>query len=143
MDIDFRDERPGAEDLVGLYEAVGWAVYARDPGRLEAAIANSAYVVTARAAGDLVGLARCISDDISIAYLQDILVHPDHQRAGIGRSLMERCLERFAGVRQVVLLTDDRPDQLGFYGSLGFANTRELTKTPLNAFVRIAGVDLA
>ena len=37
--------------------------------------------------------------------------------------------ERDPDVRQKVLLTDDRPEQLRFYERLGFANTRTLRQT--------------
>lgn len=128
--------------LVELYSSVGWVHYARDPERLERAIVQSAHVVTAWRGAELLGLARVVSDDVSIAYLQDILVRPEAQGQGIGKRLLGDCLERFAHVRQKVLLTDDDPRQLGFYASMGFANTRELRDVHLNAFVRIEGAKL-
>ena len=134
--------RPATEALVMLYGAVGWSAYVEKPGRLRQAIEGSSFVVTAWDDDVLLGLARCVSDDVSIAYLQDILVHPSHQGRGIGRALVARCLARYAHVRQKVLLTDDRPEQLAFYQRLGFSNTRTLTRTPLNAFVIMDGVEL-
>ena len=62
---------------------------------------------------------------------------------GLGRALVQDCLDRYAEVRQKVLLTDDRPEQLAFYASLGFSNTRALEVTKLNAFVRIEGAELS
>jgi len=108
-----------------------------------AAVAGSDFVTTATINDMLIGIIRCVSDDVSSVYIQDIIVHPNHQNQGIGRELMERVLKRFDHVRQKVLLTDDQPGQLHFYASLGFQNTRNLTKTPLNAFVIIKGVTLA
>jgi ribosomal protein S18 acetylase RimI-like enzyme len=134
---------PPLPQLLDLYNAVGWTAYTRDEAGLEKAIRNSTYVVSAWDGEQLVGLARCLSDDASIFYLQDILVHPDHQRRGIGRRLLENCLERFAHVRTKVLLTDDEERQHAFYKSLGYKNTRELKKIPLNAFVQMNGIDLA
>ena len=126
-----------AEELVALYDAVGWTAYTRDPDGLVRAVANSTIVVTARdPSGALVGLARGLSDDVSILYLQDVLVHPDHQRMGIGRRLVTTCLERYAHVRQKVLLTDDDPAQRRFYDHLGFVRTTEFDAAPLNAYVR-------
>ena len=128
--------------VVALYTSVGWLVYAKDPEGLERAMDAAHYVVQARRGDRLIGLARCLSDDVSIAYIQDILVHPDEQGKGVGRALMEDILQRYSHVRQKVLLTDDRPGQLHFYASLGFHNTRELVKTPLNAFVRYEGIEV-
>ena len=129
--------------LVALYDSVGWTAYTKDPESLGAMVRCSTFVQSCWDEGQLVGLVRVISDDLSIMYLQDILMHPDFHRRGIGRALMERCLERFEHVRQKVLLTDDRPEQSAFYESLGFRNTRDLETTKLNAFVRIEGANLS
>ncbi len=93
--------------------------------------------------GELVGLVRVVSDGHTIMYLQDILIHPEHQRRGLGRALAERVLERYAHVRQKVLLTDDRPEQHAFYEALGFSNVAGLEETRLNAYVRIEGAELS
>ncbi|WP_101556757.1 GNAT family N-acetyltransferase [Brevibacterium aurantiacum] len=53
---------------------------------------SSAHVVSARRDGELIGLARVISDIGSVMYLQDVLVHPVHRRRGIGRQLVTRAL---------------------------------------------------
>ena len=127
-------------DLVGLYSSVGWAAYASDPETLARAVEQSSYVLAARNAdGELVGLARVISDDATICYLQDILVSPSHQRAGLGKALVEKVLERYAHVRQKVLLTDDEPGQRAFYESLGFIEGSDFSPAPLRTFVQIGG----
>lgn len=127
-----------SNELVGLYESVGWTTYARDPDALVRAVEQSSYVVSYRdAAGKLVGLARAISDDVSVFYLQDILVNPDRQREGIGRALVTRILERYGHVRQQVLLTDDEPAQRAFYESIGFIEAHDFRPAPLRAFVRM------
>ena len=109
-------------------------------GQTAEAVANATYVVTAWEADRLIGLARGLSDDVSIFYVQDILVHPDWQGQGIGRALLGNCLERFAHVRQTILLTDDEERQRRFYESLGFVNTRDLSDWTLNAYVKIKGL---
>lgn len=129
------------EELRELYTSVGWTAYTRDPAALQKAINNSTFVATARAHGELVGLARVLSDDVAIAYLQDILVRPDFQHRGVGTALLERCLRRFGHVRQKVLLTDDQGSQHAFYRSLGFADVGDLDEVELHAFVRISGLN--
>ena len=132
------------DQLVDLYNSVGWQAYTTDEQkpRLQQAIRNSTYVVTMWHGEKMIGLARCISDDVSICYLQDILIHPEYQRQGVGRTLLLNCLERFAHVRTKVLLTDDEERQIKFYESFGYKNTKELKKIPLNAFVQIMGMEL-
>jgi ribosomal protein S18 acetylase RimI-like enzyme len=122
-------------ELLALYEAVGWTAYTRDPEGLARAVANSTYVASLWEGERLVGLARVLSDDVSICYLQDILVHPQLQGRGLGRRMVEHCLERFAHVRQKVLLTDDEERQKRFYAALGFRKVSEMP-FPLNAYVR-------
>ena len=121
---------------VALYRAVGWSVYARAPSVLDAALRGSSLVVTACRNGSLVGLARVITDGATICYIQDVLVHPDARRVGIGRNLVEAVLHPYRHVRQKVLLTDDDPSQRAFYESLGFVETRDYGNGTLRGFVR-------
>ena len=132
------------DQVVELYNAVGWLAYTNEEQRpkLQEAIRNSTYVVTAWSGDQLVGLVRCLSDNVSICYLQDLLVHPDYQRLGIGRKLVLNCLGHFTHVRMKVLMTDDEEGQKKFYESLGYKNTKNLTRIKLNAFVQIKGVQL-
>ena len=124
------------DEVLPLYEAVGWTAYTRNPDLLAKAIAGSSYVVTARRPGRLLGLARAMSDDATICYLQDVLVHPDAQRQQLGRARVEAVIDRYAAVRQKVLLTDDEPAQRAFYESLGYAEIRDFGPGTLRAFVR-------
>jgi GNAT superfamily N-acetyltransferase len=122
--------------VLDLYDSVGWTAYTRDPERLARALAGSSTVATATEDGDLVGLARVVSDGASIAYLQDVLVRPSAQRGGLGRRLVEAVLAPYADVRQKILLTDDEPAQKAFYESLGYRETRDFGEGTLRAFVR-------
>ncbi len=116
------DEIVPIKELTELYEAVGWTSYSSDPDGLARAVDRSDYVVTARNAdGDLVGLTRCLTDDVHICVIQDVLVRPDHQRTGIGSVMVGRCLRIHEHVRQITLMTDDEPDTRAFYESLGFS----------------------
>ncbi len=133
-------ESVATADLVELYESVEWGAYTRDPAALATAVSNSTYVVEARAGTELIGLARGLSDDSSIFYLQDILVRPDWQRRGVGKALLDQCLERFQHVRTKVLLTDDQPAQHDFYRALGFQDTQDITEEQLHTFVQMKGL---
>ena len=73
----------------------------------------------------LVGLVRVVGDGASIAYVQDLLVHPDWQRRGIGARLLRDALERFARVRQFLLLADDAPAPRAFYEAMGLGPVGE------------------
>lgn len=137
--IDFADDEiVPIKELVELYESVGWLIYVADPDALAKAVDHSDYVVTARnAEGELVGLARCLTDDVAILHIQDVLVRPDHQRQGIGLVLVGRILSVYDHVRQKVLLTDDEPGQHAFYQALGFTNLDDMASTGLNTYLQI------
>ena len=126
-DLVISDDRlPDRQELLDLYDAVGWSAYTRVPDLLEQALAGSTTVVSARRDGRLVGLARALSDDATICYVQDILVDPAEQRGGVGRRLVQHVLDRHADVRQRVLVTDAEPGQRAFYESLGFTELHEV-----------------
>jgi GNAT superfamily N-acetyltransferase len=126
------------EDVLRVYASVGWTVYTRDPETIRAALAGSSFVAGAFVGERLVGLVRAVSDDVTISYVQDVLVHQDAQRSGAGAALMAAVAQRYAHVRQHVLLTDDESRQRAFYESLGFAETRDFRDGSLRAFVRFA-----
>lgn len=80
--------------------------------------------------GELLGLARTISDDEAVCYVQDVLVHPRHHRKGVGRALMEHLMDRYAHCRFFLLSTDHESTPEGvrnhaFYRSLGFLSYDE------------------
>jgi N-acetylglutamate synthase-like GNAT family acetyltransferase len=134
VDIEFADDEiVPIRELVDLYEAVGWLLYASDPDRLALAIDRSTYVVTARVDGELVGLARSLSDEVAVLYLQEVLVRPDHHRRGIGATLITKCLDRFSHVPQKVLLSDGDDGDQAFARALGF---KPAAASNLTAFVR-------
>ncbi|MFC7432191.1 MULTISPECIES: GNAT family N-acetyltransferase [unclassified Agrococcus] len=128
-------EVPSRAELLALYDAVGWSAYTREPEVLVAGVAASWLVVAARDGGRLVGLARVVSDGATIAYVQDVLVAPTHQRLGVGRALLDAILERTSGIRQTVLLTDAEPGQRSFYEAAGFTEAHDVAPHALRAFV--------
>ncbi len=116
-----------------LYEDVGWSVYLKDEQAFKTMFYNALYTLGAYDKGQLVGLIRMIGDDAHILYIQDILVLKKYQGQGIGRKLLSLGLDKFAHVRQKVLLTDDDPNTVGFYQSCGMKKAQDLK---LVSFVR-------
>ncbi len=130
--------------IIDLYNSVGWSNYTEDKDSLLEAFQNSTFVACSVDEEDnLLGVVRSVSDDVSIHYLQDLLVNPDFHRNGVGRALLDSALERFKHVRTHMILTDDEEKQLKFYQSLGYKNTKDLKDIPLNAFVRMNGIELS
>ena len=129
-------ELPAATELVDLYRSVGWTAYTDDAERLVDAVNASYCVLAARSeSGGLVGLARTVSDGLTVAYLQDILVAPEYQRRGVGGALLDGILARTDGIRQLVLLTDAEPAQRAFYESRGLVEAHDVAPNQLRSFV--------
>ena len=122
---------PSREQLLALYDSVGWSAYTCEPDRLERAAAASLAVFTAWDGPHLVGLLRAVGDGETILYIQDLLVAPAWQRRGIGRQLVEFCLENYSQVRQKVLLTDNTEGNLAFYRACGFVPSGDYGCTAL------------
>lgn len=78
---------------------------------------NSAIVLTAWNDGELVGIARVMTDGVLYSYLCDLAVEPDVQRLGIGRRLINEVIDRCDGT-QLVLRDSDISSS--YYEHLGF-----------------------
>ena len=117
-----REKKIHPEDLMKLYQNVGWSAYTEDLDLLKEAIMNSLDVITAWEDGELVGLIRTIGDGLTILYIQDILVQRDYQKRGIGSRLLQEILEKYKSVRQKVLLTEEAEDVRAFYEKNGFSS---------------------
>ena len=115
-----------AEEILPLYESVGWVFYCKHPEVLEKAYANSLCVLAAYEDEKLVGLIRCVGDGHTILFIQDLLVHPDHQRRGIGTALMNALLDEYPHVYQIELATDNTEKTVAFYKSFGFRNLSDI-----------------
>ena len=108
------------EDVLHLYQAVGWTNYTHQPQMLEQALSHSLAIYVALDDDTVVGLIRLVGDGFSSVFVQDLIVLPSYQRQGIGRSLMKEALEDYKDAYQVQLVTDQTERTLGFYRSIGF-----------------------
>ncbi|HEY8596866.1 MAG TPA: GNAT family N-acetyltransferase [Thermomicrobiales bacterium] len=103
------------KQLRELFAALGWDDLI---GLLPDLLLNSTFVVSAWDGARLVGLSRVVSDRVYISTLQQVGVHPDYQRQGLGSDLVRRCIARFATTR-FILTTDDASNET-FYARFGF-----------------------
>ena len=105
-------------EVIALYRANEWSS-AEKPDQLLAALRNSHSLVTARLNGQLIGIGNAISDGHLVVYFPHMLVHPNHQRQGVGKKMMLAMQERYVGFHQQMLTADGRA--IDFYKSLGFS----------------------
>ena len=108
------------EDVLHLYQAVGWTNYTNQPQMLEKSLFHSLAIYLARDGEEIVGLVRLVGDGFSSVFVQDLIVLPTYQRQGIGSDLMKEALGDYKNAYQVQLATEQTEKTLGFYRSLGF-----------------------
>lgn len=108
--------------IVDLYKAGDWW---KESARSRAIIADMirgsfCFMIARDEGGRIVGMARVISDGVSDAYIQDVVVLKEMRHLGIGRALISRltrfCIEK--EIEWVGLVAE--PGTQKFYESLGF-----------------------
>ena len=107
-------------DVLHLYQAVGWTNYTNQPQMLEKALSHSLATYLARDDEEIVGLVRLVGDGFSSVFVQDLIVLPSYQRQGIGSNLMKEALADYKDAYQIQLATEQTEKTLGFYRFLGF-----------------------
>ena len=108
------------EDILHLYQDVGWTNYTNQPQMLEQALSHSLVIYLALDGDAVVGLIRLVGDGFSSVLVQDLIVLPNYQHQGIGSALMKESLEDFKEAYQVQLATEQTEKNVGFYRSMGF-----------------------
>ena len=108
------------DDVLPLYQAVGWTNYTNQPQMLAQALSHSLATYLARDGEKIVGLVRLVGDGFSSVFVQDLIVLPSYQRQGIGSNLMKEALADYKDAYQIQLATEQTEKTLAFYRSLGF-----------------------
>ncbi|MDG7177955.1 GNAT family N-acetyltransferase [Streptococcus pneumoniae] len=108
------------EDVLHLYQAVGWTNYTHQPEMLEHALSHSLVIYLALDGDAVVGLIRLVGDGFSSVFVQDLIVLPIYQRQGIGSALMKEALKDYKDAYQVQLVTEETEKNVRFYRSMGF-----------------------
>ena len=108
------------EDVLHLYQAVGWTNYTHQTQMLEQALSHSLAVYMALDGDAVVGLIRLVGDGFSSVFVQDLIVLPSYQRQGIGSLFMKEALKDYKDAYQVQLVTEETEKNVRFYRSMGF-----------------------
>lgn len=112
--------------VVELYKAGGWWQESPEARAIiPKMITGSFCFMVARQGDRVVGMGRCISDGVSDAYIQDVVVFKELRGKGIGAQLVARlaqfCVERKLGWIGLVA----EPGTLPFYQRLGFGPLKD------------------
>lgn len=130
--------RSGREnEILRLYEAVGWTAYLSQPERIKPAFDHSLCVLELCDEQDrLMGFVRAVGDGETILHIQDLIVDLSIQNQGWGTLLLKTMSDRYPQVRQKILLSDDVAETLRFYRRLGWQLVTELHCQALIKIIR-------
>lgn len=107
-----------AATLADLRQSVGW-------NRMEQDLADprlhNALHLCAFDEDRLIGYVAAVSNGVTDAYIQDLIVHPDYQMQGVGRELMQRMLTRLRtdGIYMVSVIYGEE-ELKSYYEAFGF-----------------------
>jgi len=105
------------EKIIALYQLNKWSA-AHKPQKLYQALMQSHALFTAWQNDQLVGLGNAISDGHLVVYFPHLLVHPDFQKRGIGRMIMQEMLKKYQDFHMQILTSDN--NTVDFYKKMGF-----------------------
>ncbi len=106
-----------------LFLSVNWLLGDK-PEKLQQAFSHSDKVITAWDGEKLVGLINSIDDGSLTAYIPYLLVNPDYQKQGIGKTLVRMIISEYESYERIVLLTEK--DTVDFYEKCGFIESRSI-----------------
>ena len=111
------NEKVPADLLSSLRESVGW-------NRMEKELSNpnlTSYChIAAYEENELIGFIDCVSNGVTDAYIQDLMVRPEYQGKGIGTKLMNMMIDYLKGnhIYMISVLFDE--SLKSFYEKFGF-----------------------
>jgi len=105
------------KQISDLRKSVGWN------GMLESykkSLSNSYFYICCFNGNELIGFLDVVSNGITDAYIQDVIVKPSFQGKGIGKKLMNMAIEKLTqdGVYAISVLFNE--SNLGFYKKFNF-----------------------
>lgn len=117
-----KDKNINLYELEELCDAVGWV--RRPLRKVQTAIEHSFLTISLfhqqNNTRKLIAFARATSDNAFNATIWDVVVHPEFQGKGLGRTLINHIVQqlRYCDINTITLFAD--PEVVNFYKTLGF-----------------------
>lgn len=110
------------EQIIDLYKEAGWwdEDDEKNPIKVRKIIKGSNIFIGAFIENKLVGMARVLSDGISDAYIQDVIVKENYRKKGIGKKLIIFLLNYLKKKQINWIGLISTPSSKEFYKKLGF-----------------------
>lgn len=113
------NEKVSVKALADLREAVGWN---RMENEYKNPLMTSYYHIAAYEDNKLIGYIDCVSNGVTDAYIQDLMVCPDHQGKGVGTELMNKLIEQLKKKHIYMISVVYEEGLKPFYERFGFYN---------------------
>ncbi|MGC9309280.1 MAG: GNAT family N-acetyltransferase [Candidatus Nanoarchaeia archaeon] len=110
-----------SKELLKLYESVNWASPKdkKDKGKyLQKIYKNSQIIISAWEGKELIGAIRALTDKELNGVIFGLIVKPKHQRKGIGKEIIRRCVNQYPNIRWYVASANSSLNK--FYIRAGF-----------------------
>ena len=99
-----------------IFRLVNWEK--RNPKEIEISFNTSSVTCFVKDNNEIIGFGRTVDDGKYYALLVDIVIHPNYQLKGIGKSIVDELKSKLIGYEFITLTA--APDKEGFYQRLGW-----------------------
>ncbi|WHX98082.1 GNAT family N-acetyltransferase [Neobacillus sp. DY30] len=122
MDLEIHSDftKVNLDEMKDIYVSVGWTKHSNEMIKQVFEASNVFAFVTLN--GRVVGFGRAMSDGVFNAAIYDVLVHPEFQKQGIAKRIMEYLLAKLSKVSCVHLISTTGNED--FYKKLGLKKTK-------------------
>lgn len=105
------------EAVYPLFQQTSWAAN-RTPAQIQTLLDNTLINLGVWDDEKLIGFARVITDDLTRAFIEDVVVDSAYRSQGVGHGILEALLKRLAHVEELILCCEVA--LIPFYESVGF-----------------------
>lgn len=103
------------DEMKEIYSSVGWTRHTNEIIKQVFEASNVIALVTVN--GRIIGFGRAMTDGAFNAAIYDVIVHPEFQKQGIARQIMEYLLDKLSNISCVHLISTSGNED--FYKKLG------------------------
>jgi len=109
----------GADEFIDVLTRSTLAVRrpVNERARIERMLANADVIVTARDAGRIIGVSRCVTDFSFCCYCSDLAVDKAYQGRGVGKRLLDESAKAAGDYAHFILLA--APGAVSYYEHIG------------------------
>lgn len=119
-------------EVLSLYSAVGQQNEVQQIKKLMQGIDRS-YVLAAYHEKKLVGLLRAVTDDATIFFIQEMVIHPEYEHDNLDERFMAQVIQTFENIEQMMVAANLDDSTKQFYEQCGFKSFEDMN---IRGFIR-------